>query len=119
MVQNYCINSSYIQNKSFERTFLLASSFVFGFFLDGKDQQVPIIMGVLGNNTKTKLERKMGTEGSGGESPGITVVNWLTTFDQVPGIDGHGVVLSGREQRLAKKKILQDEKEPAALRKWL
>ena len=40
--------------------------FVFGFFLDGKDQQTPIIMGCLGNNAKTKLERKMGTEGSGG-----------------------------------------------------
>lgn len=27
--------------------------FVFGFFLDGQDQQVPVIMGVLGNNAKT------------------------------------------------------------------
>ena len=42
--------------------------FVFGFFLDGKDQQTPIIMGCLGNNAKTKLERKMGTEGSGGKN---------------------------------------------------
>ena len=42
--------------------------FVFGFFLDGKDQQTPIIMGCLGNNAKTKLERKTGTEGSGGKN---------------------------------------------------
>ena len=42
--------------------------FVFGFFLDGKDQQTPIIMGCLANNAKTKLERKTGTEGSGGEN---------------------------------------------------
>ena len=42
--------------------------FVFGFFLDGKDEQTPIIMGCLGNNAKTKLERKMGTEGSGGKN---------------------------------------------------
>ena len=41
--------------------------FVFGFFLDGKDEQTPIIMGCLGNNAKTKLERKTGTEGSGGK----------------------------------------------------
>ena len=27
--------------------------FVFGFFLDGTDEQVPVIMGVLGNNAKT------------------------------------------------------------------
>ena len=35
--------------------------FVFGFFLDGADQQVPIIMGVLGNNTQTELSTKIGT----------------------------------------------------------
>jgi hypothetical protein len=29
--------------------------FVFGFFLDGQDQQVPVIMGVLGNNAQTQL----------------------------------------------------------------
>ena len=29
--------------------------FVFGFFLDGQDQQVPVIMGVLGNNGQTVL----------------------------------------------------------------
>ena len=39
--------------------------FVFGFFMDGQDMQVPVIMGVLGNNSKTKLERKTGTEDSG------------------------------------------------------
>ena len=32
-------------------------NFVFGFFLDGSDMQVPVIMGVLGNNAKTKLLR--------------------------------------------------------------
>ena len=31
-------------------------SFVFGFFLDGQDQQVPVIMGVLGANAKTVTE---------------------------------------------------------------
>ena len=30
--------------------------FVFGFFLDGQDQQVPVIMGVLGANAKTVTE---------------------------------------------------------------
>ena len=40
--------------------------FVFGFFIDGPDQQVPVIMGVLGNNAKTQLERK--TSMSGGKN---------------------------------------------------
>lgn len=38
--------------------------FVFGFFLDGADQQVPVIMGVLGNNTQTKLKSTIGNNES-------------------------------------------------------
>jgi hypothetical protein len=34
---------------------LRQGNFVFGFFLDGQDQQVPVIMGVLGNNAQTAL----------------------------------------------------------------
>jgi hypothetical protein len=34
---------------------------VFGFFLDGQEQQVPVIMGVLGNNAQTALATKIGT----------------------------------------------------------
>jgi hypothetical protein len=33
---------------------------VFGFFLDGQEQQVPVIMGVLGNNAQTALATKIG-----------------------------------------------------------
>ena len=40
--------------------------FVFGFFLDGQDRQSPVIMGVLGSNAKTKMERKTGSEEGGG-----------------------------------------------------
>ena len=53
---------------SFMTPALKQGMFVFGFFLDGKDEQTPIIMGCLGNNAKTKLERKMGTKGSGGKN---------------------------------------------------
>ena len=53
---------------SYQTPALKQGMFVFGFFLDGKDQQTPIIMGCLGNNAKTKLERKTGTEGSGGKN---------------------------------------------------
>lgn len=34
--------------------------FVFGFFLDGQEQQVPVIMGVLGNNAQTSLSTTIG-----------------------------------------------------------
>ena len=33
---------------------------VFGFFLDGQDQQIPVIMGVMGNNSQTPLATAIG-----------------------------------------------------------
>jgi hypothetical protein len=38
---------------------LRQGNFVFGFFLDGQDQQVPVIMGVLGNNAQTAVKYKV------------------------------------------------------------
>jgi len=43
---------------------------VFGFFLDGQDQQVPVIMGVLGNNSQTALSQKTGDNKVTNSSPG-------------------------------------------------
>ena len=43
------------QQSSFQTPNIRQGMFVFGFFLDGSDMQVPIIMGVLGNNSKTEL----------------------------------------------------------------
>ena len=38
---------------------LRQGSFVFGFFIDGEDAQQPVIMGVLGYNQQTSLEKKV------------------------------------------------------------
>lgn len=43
---------------------LRQGNFVFGFFLDGQDMQVPVIMGVLGNNAQTALKTKIGNNDS-------------------------------------------------------
>jgi len=43
------------QGGSFQTPGIKEGMFVFGFFLDGSDEQVPIIMGVLGNNAKTPI----------------------------------------------------------------
>lgn len=42
---------------------LRQGNFVFGFFLDGADKQVPVIMGVLGNSAQTQLGVKNGNKG--------------------------------------------------------
>lgn len=44
--------------------------FVFGFFLDEKEQQVPVIMGVLGNNAQTELSTKIGDNKVTNTQPG-------------------------------------------------
>ena len=43
---------------------------VFGFFMDGMDQQQPVIMGILGNNAQTDLKTEIGTDDVTNEQPG-------------------------------------------------
>ena len=49
---------------------LQQGNMVFGFFLDGQDQQVPVIMGVLGNNSQTMLGQKIGDNSVTNAQPG-------------------------------------------------
>ena len=49
---------------------LRQGNMVFGFFLDGQDQQVPVIMGVLGNNAQTTLATKIGDSRVTNTTPG-------------------------------------------------
>ena len=49
------------QSGAFQTANLRQGMFVFGFFLDGKEQAVPVIMGVLGNNSQTKLKQDIGS----------------------------------------------------------
>ena len=48
------------QGGSFQTANLRQGMFVFGFYMDGQDMQVPIIMGVLGNNALTELSTEIG-----------------------------------------------------------
>ena len=45
------------EGASYQTPGIRQGSFVFGWFLDGNDKQLPIIMGVLGKNTLTKVEK--------------------------------------------------------------
>ena len=57
----YPITAGGGQTNASETSSLRQGNFVFGFFLDGQDQQVPVIMGILGNNSQTALATKIGT----------------------------------------------------------
>jgi len=58
------------QTNSGQTANLRQGMMVFGFFLDGQDQQVPVIMGVLGNNEQTELSTKIGNNRVTNETPG-------------------------------------------------
>jgi len=49
------------QTGAMDSTKLRQGNMVFGFFLDGQERQVPVIMGVLGNNSQTVLAQKNST----------------------------------------------------------
>ena len=48
------------QTNSWMTSNLRQGTMVFGFWMDGKDMQVPIIMGCLGNNAQTEMGTKIG-----------------------------------------------------------
>ena len=45
---------AYLQNSG-QTPMIRQGNIVFGFWMDGSDQEVPVIMGILGNNTQTEL----------------------------------------------------------------
>ena len=57
------------QASSYQTPNLRQGNFVFGFFLDGQEEQVPVIMGVLGNNSQTVLSLKTSLNGGQNFSP--------------------------------------------------
>ncbi len=52
------------QTNAYQTPQIRQGNFVFGFWLDGPDQQVPVIMGILGNNPQTQLKTETGTNES-------------------------------------------------------
>lgn len=59
------------QAGSIQTANLSQGNMVFGFFLDGQDQQVPVIMGVLGNNSATPLSMSIGDNRVTDDVPGF------------------------------------------------
>ena len=71
----YPITAGGGQGGSFQTPALKQGNFVFGFFLDSQDRQVPVIMGVLGNNATTRLKTKTALGGPGNRSVAATNQN--------------------------------------------
>ena len=71
---------------SFQTPGIKQGNFVFGFFLDGSDEQIPIIMGVLGNNAKTiigEISSKENDEKGFGPKSGYDSDTTIAADDQL------------------------------------
>jgi len=60
---------AYLQNSG-QTPMIRQGNIVFGFFLDGPEQQQPVIMGVMGNNSQTELATEIGTDRVSNTQPG-------------------------------------------------
>ena len=60
---------AYLQSSG-QTPMIRQGNIVFGFFLDGPEQQQPIIMGVMGNNSQTDLATEIGTDRVSNTKPG-------------------------------------------------
>ena len=64
-------------------------NFVFGFFMDGQDQQQPVIMGILGNNAQTQLATEIVSDVSDTQPGNLGFGGWARgviqdILDRVP-----------------------------------
>ena len=60
---------AYLQSSG-QTPMIRQGNIVFGFFLDGPEQQQPVIMGVMGNNSQTDLATEIGTDRVSNTKPG-------------------------------------------------
>ena len=88
----YPITAGGGQGEVYQTPGIRQGNFVFGFFMDGPDGQVPVIMGILGNNTQTALQNATSLQGSSPKAKNFSpisgfadsVVEKLQTAELIP-----------------------------------
>lgn len=91
----YPVTAGAGQGDSYQTANLRQGMFVFGFYMDGQDMQVPVIMGVLGNNALTELNTKIGnSESNFGPTSGFAQgqEDIKGTAKSTPKKEGQGIV---------------------------
>ena len=71
----YPITAGGGQGEVYQTPGIRQGNFVFGFFMDGPDGQVPVIMGILGNNTQTALMMATSLQGSSPKAPNFSPIS--------------------------------------------
>lgn len=83
------------QTEAYQTPALRQGNMVFGFFMDGPEMQVPVIMGVLGNNSQTVLAPTIGNSRVTDSTPGSLATSGIA----------RGQVLKSESER----EVLPDE----------
>ena len=118
----YPVTSGGGQGGSFQTANLRQGMFVFGFWMDGQDMQVPIIMGVLGNNALTELQTKIGnSETNFGPTSGFAQgkEDIIGTAKSVPKDDDKTIVKAQSAEELKESAIVSPNTKPGAKEKTL
>ena len=113
---------AYLQSSG-QTPMIRQGNIVFGFFLDGPEQDQPVIMGVMGNNSQTELATKIGDNRVSNTQPGTLATSGFaegnvdykgTSKPEVP--DGDKVVDKPKPKELAKQ--LSDKVPGVGLNKF-
>ena len=99
---------AYLQSSG-QTPMIRQGNIVFGFFLDGPEQDQPVIMGVMGNNSQSELATKIGDDRVSNTQPGTLATSGFaegnvdykgTSKPEVP--DGDKVVEKPKDSKQAK-----------------
>ena len=118
----YPVTSGGGQGGSFQTANLRQGMFVFGFWMDGQDMQVPIIMGVLGNNALTELQTKIGnSETNFGPTSGFAQgkEDITGTAKSLPKDDDKTIIKAQSAEELKESAIVSPSTKPGAKEKTL
>tara|TARA_R100001443_G_scaffold4192_1_gene12436 strand:- start:4398 stop:6284 length:1887 start_codon:yes stop_codon:yes gene_type:complete len=103
---------AYLQNSG-QTPMIRQGNIVFGFFLDGPDQQQPVIMGVMGNNSQTDLATEIGTDRVTNTQPGtLGTSGYAKGAKEYPGKSAPTVSDSDKVVDKPKGEKASEDKEP-------
>ena len=75
----YPVTAGGYQQNSGSTPMIRQGNIVFGFFLDGSEQEQPVIMGIMGNNSQTQLATKIGDNRISNTQPGSVATSGYAT----------------------------------------
>ncbi len=112
----YPITAGGGQASAFQTPAIRQGNIVFGFWMDGSDQEIPVIMGILGNNPQTPLKYTTGAKNPDvtNNTPGIIATSGFAESVNPPKDTGSGIQPSVPDKDLITEKPKSPEQQREA-----